>query len=249
MFLEDRCRLALIAHHEPETALRTTVLLARPDYRRRGARTGLVPIPDAEVRRLNRYVVENAHREVYASVKSVGFTMLVNKRMKKKPFVLPASVRGAEELLTHDSGAGHSLHLQHRLGFQLAGAAGDQLASGRGGQPRGLYREHRDSRAGAARRRAAGAPPPPLAARARRARPAPRPSATLRPRAARAAAFRRGVGALAERQALPDAGAPRPPLPGRERRNHPVLPADGHRPRPRRNVTDAAQRRRLLPRR
>jgi cation transport regulator ChaB len=41
-----------------------------------------VPIPDADVRRLNRYVVENAHREVYASVKSAGFTMLVNKRMK-----------------------------------------------------------------------------------------------------------------------------------------------------------------------
>ena len=44
-------------------------------------RGACVPIPDAEVRRLNRYVVENAHREVYASVKSSGFMALVNKRM------------------------------------------------------------------------------------------------------------------------------------------------------------------------
>lgn len=91
--------------HEPEVALCTAVLPARLDDRRRGADLGLpegvvtfndakgvehwvnqLPgrvhaDPDAEVRRLNHYVVERMHREVYASVKSVGFTTLVNKRM------------------------------------------------------------------------------------------------------------------------------------------------------------------------
>jgi Protein of unknown function (DUF4238) len=45
-------------------------------------RGAYVRIPDEHVRRFNRYVVEAAHREVYASVKSAGFTTLVNKRMR-----------------------------------------------------------------------------------------------------------------------------------------------------------------------
>jgi hypothetical protein len=45
-------------------------------------RSAYVPIRDADVRRLNRYVVENAFRQVYAPVKSSGFMALVNKRMK-----------------------------------------------------------------------------------------------------------------------------------------------------------------------
>jgi hypothetical protein len=45
-------------------------------------RSAYVPIRDADVRRLNRYVVENAYREVYAPAKSTSFMALVNKRMK-----------------------------------------------------------------------------------------------------------------------------------------------------------------------
>lgn len=40
-----------------------------------------VPIKDTDIQRLNRYVVEIAYKEVYASIKSLEFMTLVNKRM------------------------------------------------------------------------------------------------------------------------------------------------------------------------
>lgn len=41
-----------------------------------------VQIPEEDVQRFNSYVVETAHREVYASVKSEDFMALVNEKMK-----------------------------------------------------------------------------------------------------------------------------------------------------------------------
>lgn len=46
-------------------------------------RNAYIPINDVEVRRFNGYIAEEAHTEVYASKKSSGLMLLVNKRMKE----------------------------------------------------------------------------------------------------------------------------------------------------------------------
>jgi hypothetical protein len=45
-------------------------------------RNAYVPINDADVRRFNGYIAEEAYTEVYASKKSAGLMALVNRRMK-----------------------------------------------------------------------------------------------------------------------------------------------------------------------